>query len=594
MTLFAGAFARHRGSGLPENLCAALDGAISRHPSEQRERFRDDRCFIVKVDVGAFGTPAFIQNEGGVAALAGEPLLAHAGDSHTSRTHDLAELHASLARDDLAPLSRARGVYCAVQYRPVSGSLRLIADKLAIRPLYYWIDDRYVIFATALRVLEQVGEIRKVMDLRAVTEIAAFGFPLADRSPYASLRLMMPGELVDIDDRGTHQKSYWRWDGIATSSDSEESLVDGAYRAFAEGTRIRAAGDKTTIAFLSGGLDSRVVVGALRNRGLDVYTFNFAPTGTQDQVLGAQYAACAGTIHVEAPMQLDRPSWSMMMAAAWNDAANSAAPMPERPHIVWSGDGGSVVAGHVYLDSSLVELARHGPVRDLVEQMNRRWGGEVLERLLRPKIVNAVRDATRRGLTEEFERFRGTDAGRGLHLLLLYNDQRRHLAEHFEDIDLHRLEFELPFFDSDFVAAMVRAPVDLCLGHKFYMRWLERFPESLRSVPWQTYPGHEPCPLPVAPELGYQWAAQGYANDLESIRRRARLLEARSVLAANPFPTPVIRRSSLRVAAWLYRLRLRDLGYLLRAADLYYRYWLRSEGRIASSPMGAASKLDGR
>jgi len=590
MTLFAGVFARHRGNSLPDGLCETLDRAISRDRSEKRQIARDDRCYVVKIDVGAFGVPAFVQDDIGFAALAGEPLFAQTGSARSSRMRGLVQLHESLAQQDLAPLSRGRGVYCTVQYRRASGSLTLIADKLAIRPLYYWVDDQYVVFATALRVLESVSELRKAMDLRGVTEMAAFGFPLADRSPYTSLRLMMPGEIIDFEDGGERHGSYWRWDDLPASAEPEDSLIDAAYRAFTDGVRLRSGNDTATVAFLSGGLDSRVVVGALRDQGLDVHTFNFALTGTQDQVFGAKYAASAGTIHVEAPMQLDRPMWSMMMADAWKVASKQVTRMPERPRIVWSGDGGSVVAGHVYLDAALVDLARSGSVRDVVEQMNRRWGGEVLRRVLQPSVANSARDATRRGLTAEFERFRGIDAGRRLHLLLLYNDQRRHLAEHFEDIDLHRLEFELPFFDSEFVAAMVTAPVDLCLGHKFYMRWLQRFPASLRSVPWQTYPGHEPCPLPIPQELGYQWAARGYAGNLKRVRRVARLQEAQSVLLTTPFPKPLIRRNALRIAVWLYRLRLRDLGYLFRTVELYSRYWRRSDGRIAASAM----KADGR
>ena len=41
-------------------------------------------------------------------------------------------------------------------------------------------------------------------------------------------------------------------------------------------------------------------------------------------------------------------------------------------------------------------------------------------------------------------------SGSRLHLFLMFNDQRRHLADFYENIDLGRLEFQLPFFDGDF------------------------------------------------------------------------------------------------------------------------------------------------
>jgi len=171
MTIFAGLFCRHGGARVGDSTCDALRRTLSRDIRDTVSEFRDARVFLAKVDIGAYGEPAFLVRPGGsVSLLAGEPLLA-TGDPRVARgrSADLALLHDSWDRSDCSSLAGARGVFCAVHYHPDAGRLTLVTDKLGVRPLYYWIGEDHVIFATAMRVLEALAEVPKQMDLRAVT-----------------------------------------------------------------------------------------------------------------------------------------------------------------------------------------------------------------------------------------------------------------------------------------------------------------------------------------------------------------------------------------------------------------------------------------
>jgi len=70
-----------------------------------------------------------------------------------------------------------------------------MADKLGIRPLYFWADDDVIVFASALRILEELPLVPKQMDLRAVTELVGLGAPLADRTPYSGISLLRAARL---------------------------------------------------------------------------------------------------------------------------------------------------------------------------------------------------------------------------------------------------------------------------------------------------------------------------------------------------------------------------------------------------------------
>jgi len=166
-----------------------------------------------------------------------------------------------------------------------------------------------------------------------------------------------------------------------------------------------------------------------------------------------------------------------------------------RPQLAWAGDGGSVGVGHVYITKEIVDLVRAGNPDAAVQIFLNRERANVLIRLFKSNLVGQLVSLPFEGVRQELQALHATDPGRNFYLFLMLNDQRRHLTEHFEDIDLHRLELQLPYFDSDFVELMVSSPIDLCLRHGFYNQWLQYMPPSMLRVPWQAYPDHEPCPV---------------------------------------------------------------------------------------------------
>ena len=580
MTLIAGLFSRHAHTPIPDAACNELTREISRYAQDRVEIFRDPRVCIVKVDIGAFGEPAWLSTEGSVTAVAGCPLIGGATGAANVRSLDTATVH-SCARDGKWELlAQARGVFSAAHYSAAPTRLVLVSDRLGVRPMFMWVGDNLVAFASQLRVLEAMSVVPKEMDVRGVTEIVGFGFPLANRTPYSGISLLQAGEAVCVTDKEVTRHTYWRWDDVPPSTRDVDKLAKEAYDLFEDAVRIRLGGDRSTAAFLSGGLDSRAVVAQLRQNDARVYTFNFGMPGTLDDVLGAEFARLSGTIHETAknPEPID-PQWSAMMSSSWNAAQREITEAAEHPGLVWSGDGGSVCLGHVYLNERLVKMLRAGDRDGGIQAFLKHHGMSVPKRLLIPRVARLLEPVLREGIREELERLRGSDPGRQFHIFLMLNDQHRHLANHFETIDLHRLEFQLPFFDGLFLETVLSTPLDACLGHRFYMKWLGHFVSGVTSVPWQAYPGHVPCLLPMPAGATYQWEKRHIALG-HSARKRQAIERGRRVLKSADFPEAILEPLYLHVTALLYQLGIRDYSWVMRAAHNYYSYYAASGGRF--------------
>ena len=495
MSLVAGIFNR-KGHALADSVCRELAQSVSRHPDDVVETIRKPNAFFAKLDIGAFGSNAVLESDDAISLLTGEPLLEGAsGDRYA----DLGILHESLLERHFDRLRDASGAFTIAHYRSRPASLTFIGDKCALRPLYFWIGDEVVVFASALRIIEACSLVPKKMDLRGVTEIVALNTALGDRTPYVDVHRLTPGLVVEITPDQVEYKSYWRWDRIDSAGESEAARLERVHDAFAHAISRSMGNDQSTSAFLSGGLDSRLIVAALRERGTMIHTVNFAPTGTQDQFLGDEFARQAGSIHRSIPREAGDqvPDYSSLMAGAlqnWNRDC-------ERPSVVWSGEGGSTILGFVRFTESLVEQLRSGQIDSVIEWFVRDEATQVPMRMFRPHVLDDAMDTVRQGVREELCKFAAADPAWNLYLFLTLSDQARKLTRHFENIDLHRLEFQAPLFDPHLLQAVLASRLDWFLRHKFYHKLLPLFGKAASRVPWQSYPGHEPCSLPIPANL---------------------------------------------------------------------------------------------
>ena len=591
MTILAGVFSRNPSVQIPDSICESLQENISRDPSDRPIMFRDRQAFLLKVDIGAFDRPAHrISPNGSYAMLAGEPLLTSPSETCLGRDAHLASMQKDWDDGDFKSLRRASGTFCAAHYDPRTGTGHLIADRLGLRTLYYCVADDFIFFATALRILEALPQVPKVLDVLSMAEITGFGYPFGGGTAYADIKMLLPCEVITIQQGDYQSTRYFQWDAITPVQKTEEETLKETYRLFQSAVRRRLHGDKTTFAYLSGGLDSRCVVAALRAEAARVYTFNFSLANTQDQALALAYANKSGTIHQELPTE-PGPNWSAVMAATWRASPRRHEQIVEHPSVVWTGEGGSVGLGCVYISPEIVTLLRAGDWDAAIAVYLRQQQKTILTRILNPELAKQLQGHLHVRLRIELESIRHPDPVRAFYIFLNMNGPRRHLVNHFDTIDQHRLEFQVPFYDSDLLEYLTAIPVDPCLYHQFYVKWLALFDPAVRAVAWQTYPGHVASPVPIPEDLPDQWNAPASAVHRMALEREL-MARSAAMLSCENFPGRVLKKVNLQVMRWAWRLRLGNYSYALKAALAYYHYWNMAGGRYQLPP--AASGLRGK
>lgn len=577
MTIFGGVFALRENCEISKRTADELTRAISRHPGDQAALHTWPGCTIAYLDLNLLpGRGEVVDPSGTSTFLAGDILLKPRGTA--SRCDDLRVLHDAWMDGSDAPLRAARGSFAVVQVDPRKGTLRLAVDVLGARPLYVAFSDGFIYFATALRILESLTSLKKRMDLRGLLEMSAFGYPLSTRTQYEELDLLDGCEALRVDRAtGVSRYKYWLWDELRPSHLAPDELSRALYTAFRDAVKWRLGDETSVVSLFSGGLDSRCVTASLLAEGVKVHSVNIAPEGSLDLVLGRQAAKHLGTCHFEfSKGPADGMQRIFEGHRAWL-ASSRGEGKPEFPSATWTGTGGSVGMGHVYVDDAMIALMQQGCRPAAVRAYLRKNRIELTPKPFQHALRRSVEACCFDGVLEQLNQHGSFDEGRRLHLFLMLNDQRRHLTGLYEDMDRNRLEMINPFFDTEFLRTVLASPVEPFLAHRLYNKWLQEFPFALDSVPWQAYDDHEPGPLPMPEGLRGQWEEGFYAEQVVKDAADQLLARSRAALSSAHFPANVLRGSALRAAWWATRVGVGDYSYLLKLASSWTDYASRAK-----------------
>ncbi|MFZ0917923.1 MAG: asparagine synthase (glutamine-hydrolyzing) [Candidatus Udaeobacter sp.] len=155
--------------------------------------------------------------------------------------------------------------------------LTLLRDRAGERPLFYARNRNEIIFATEIAALVGHADFQVTLDQEALRKYLQFGIFPAPDTPFAEIRKVAPGELIQFDKTGMRREPYWRWQ--ITESVKRPSSLDAFDQTFRTAVARQTDVEVDFGVFLSGGIDSSLVSALVRSlhpkRPLKAYTLRF-------------------------------------------------------------------------------------------------------------------------------------------------------------------------------------------------------------------------------------------------------------------------------------------------------------------------------
>lgn len=452
-----------------------------------------------------------VENEFYANSLSGNPVIRKADTAIPEQIRYIAN---GILAGDIQVLDEANGVFCGFCIDKTKETIHIYTDYLGFRHIYFCITDDRLVFSNTYWLLRQALDDKLTHNLDAVVEQGVLGFPLDNRTIVKEINLLPAGQVMSVYKNGeisTHQ--YFDLCDVLPAAITEFEALENLNSIWKTAVADRLSGTNSAFAFLSGGMDSRLLVNTLQELGVAVTTANYAPPETRDRIFGDMSAKAIGVRHFQHPcggVFIDEIIKETINA--WQEDNSYESSFFSSAPLVWSGDGGSVGLGHVYLADHLDELARAERYNECAEAIcaHNKW--QVSQRLFRDsaigqKFIDRIANLLARCGKKNPER--------APYFFLMLNDQRRHLDRHFERFHEREFDYILPFFDKRLIQFLAAMPSGWMNYHRLYDKLFHKIGGRLTSTPWQTYPGHQPCPLPMPSGLRYQWDSDFHNKDEE-------------------------------------------------------------------------------
>ncbi|MFP6734166.1 MAG: asparagine synthase (glutamine-hydrolyzing) [Rhodospirillales bacterium] len=261
-----------------------------------------------------------------------------------------------IARDGPKFGASLRGMYAIAAIQPGAGHTYLARDPFGIKPLYYMEDQRGVFFASEPKALFAAGVIEPELDPKVRDEFLQLQFTSGAETIYRGVRRLLPGETLTVEDGAVTVRA--RRDALPSGAPQPISEADAVKRigeALMDSVMVHQRSDVPYGMFLSGGIDSSVILACMRElneRPVEAFTAGFSGTGVSDERAHAKYVAAAAGANFHPVEFSEADFWSLLpsVAAAFDDPVADYAILPTyklgmtaREHdlkVVLSGEGG--------------------------------------------------------------------------------------------------------------------------------------------------------------------------------------------------------------------------------------------------------------
>ena len=231
------------------------------------------------------------------------------GAGHRFRTQCDTEVLVHLYEDEGPGMLRLLdGMFALAVWDARRGQLLLARDRLGQKPLVYRHEPGRLLFASELKSILEVPDVPRQVDPRALDEYLTYQYVPHPRTILRGIAKLPPAHYAIYRGGRLELGCYWQPDFNAEEDRPRAEYVDQLRQTLTDAVEARLQSEVPLGAFLSGGVDSTIIVGLMQKlTGEPVRTFSIGfPVAEYDETSYARMAAEAfGTVHQEFQVEPD-------------------------------------------------------------------------------------------------------------------------------------------------------------------------------------------------------------------------------------------------------------------------------------------------
>jgi asparagine synthase (glutamine-hydrolysing) len=197
---------------------------------------------------------------------------------------------------------KARGQFAVALWDRHARTLLLGRDRVGICPLYYTQVDGWLLWASEIKALLASGLVSPQPDPKGIDLFFNTWCAGTSRTFFAGITSIPPGHFLKVHDSRIELKRYWDLDfpdaGQERRLEDPTPLVDQLEFLMRQAIERRLRGDVPVVSYISGGLDSTVVLGLSsreRGRAVPSFTIGLDRAGPDERSQASESARALGS-----------------------------------------------------------------------------------------------------------------------------------------------------------------------------------------------------------------------------------------------------------------------------------------------------------
>lgn len=380
--------------------------------------------------------------------------------------------------------------------------LYLVSDPIGLDPLYYCYNKEHFCFASEIKALQEIPTFFPEISKQTLLDFWTYGFALGNKTPFENIHLLPSGSILALNLNSFKMSLISYCEILDFFSARSASSLEEVSESFLQAVQCRSNDFQTKILgiSLSGGLDSRAILGGLGGRSNGIVSYTLGLPDCADERLAKKMATALGTKHSFIPITdkdlKDFESLASMMITLSDglyhphESTEQVAMdyLARQPfEVMLRGHGGEIAkASLAYPFQASETLASISPE----ETLERLWKKASLaksdikfENIFVDQIMDVYNE---RGFPFQEELKAIDEAGMSNFDICIYfyitQWIRRQVVASLS-IFRNQVDIRLPYLDRRFLALLLSLPTEKRWSGEFHKEFIRKFCPKLLAIP---------------------------------------------------------------------------------------------------------------
>jgi len=380
----------------------------------------------------------------------------------------------------------------------------IVNDHFGRHPLYIVKYKGAVLFATQIKVLLAALPVKPELDKQAVAMMLSIGEMVGNQTLVSGITTLMAGSVLSIDVDGMRQHQYWQYSYQQDFSKNKKQAIAEISSALEQSVHRAVKQSNTLVVPLSGGLDSRFILG-LANKEKQVHAYTWGVPGCRDLIYAqktSQKINCAHDLFEFSPNYLqnyaDRGVWiteGQIPVVNFHVLPYVNRLTEDGNLTLLDGYAGDAVLGGNFIKPAWFDHSNQAEVADNL------WGwrlNSTVKKFQQSKEVSGFIKEAKPLFMQTYAEYQGETSMDAVMAFLMDNRVRRVTVGGTE---IFRTQFAVkqPFMDVDLMNAINSVPHEWRKRHRLYVDVLKHAAPDVAAVAWQ-----RTC-IPVSSPYVFSW-----------------------------------------------------------------------------------------